>query len=154
METSRKLVQALSLLSLVVAAPVAMAADGQALDRVEVQAAAPALRHDVSRSCPAVQADLQAALARHITRHQIEGSFAVLFELRNNDVVAVRTRYAPREIGLPLRRAVRGLDCQDSASAQQPQRFGFMLDVKLDDGDRDTRTAGVTLRPLVGSDLR
>ena len=153
METSRKLVQALSLLSLVVVAPVAMAADGQALDRVEVQAAS-VLRHDVSRSCPAVQADLQAALGKHITRHQIEGSFAVLFELRNNDVVAVRTRHAPREIGLPLRRAVRALDCQDSASSQTPQRFGFMLDVQLDGDDPGTRTAGVTLRPLVGSDLR
>lgn len=154
METSRKLVQALSLLSLVVV-PVAQAADraGPALDRVEVQAA-PVLRHDVSRSCPTVQADLQAALGRVITRYQMEGSYPVLFELKDNDVVSVRAGRVPREYSLPLRRAIRDLDCQDHASTQKPQRFGFMLDIVMDDGDRPTRVAGVTLRPLVGSDLR
>lgn len=135
METTRKMVQALGLLAMVAAAPAALAAEGsQLLDRVEVQRAA-AYRSDVTRSCPAVQADLQEALERAITKHQIEGSYPVTFEMRNNGVVEVRTPRAPKEYGFLLRRAVKGLDCQDSASMQQAQRFGFLLDIKLDDGD-------------------
>lgn len=133
METTRKMVQALGLLVMVTAAPVALAAEGsQLLDRVEVQRAA-TLRHDVTRSCPAVRADLQEALIRAVTKHQIEGSFPVIFELHNNSIVEVRTPRTPLEYRAPIRRGVRELDCQDSASLQQPQRFGFLLDVKLHD---------------------
>lgn len=152
MEFTRKLAQALGLLTISALGATASASDARYLDPVEVRTAG-ALRHDVQRSCPAVKADLQQALSQRITRHQIEGSFPVLFEMKDSQVVAVRTPRAPVEVGFALRRAIKGLDCQDSASHQQPQRFGFMLDIKLDDGD-GRRTAGssegqmLALRPL------
>ncbi len=152
--TPRKLAQAFGLLLISALGATASARDTGYLDRVEVRTGA-TLRHDVQRSCPAVQAELQQALNRRVTKHQIEGSFPVLFEIKDSQVVAVRTPRVPLEYGFALRRAVKGLDCQDSASHQQPQRFGFMLDIKMDDADAPLRSAGeggqrlaMALRPL------
>lgn len=130
METSRKLVQALGLLSLVVLSPLALAAGGgeQALERVEVQAS-PGLRHDVMRSCPQIATQLQQGLELAITRDQVEGSFPVYFELRGNQVVNAQAKRVPVNFRSTLRRVVKSLDCQDAASRDQPQRFGFVLDV-------------------------
>ena len=151
METSRKLVQALSLLSLVVVAPVALAAGGaeQALERVEVQAT-PGLRHDVTRSCPSIATQLQQGLEVAITREQVEGSFPVYFELRGNQVVDAQAKRVPVRFKPTLRRVVKSLDCQDSASRDQPQRFGFILDINMD--ERQPQGGGqrvaIGLRPL------
>lgn len=106
----------------------ALAQEGAALGRVEVSRGT--LRHDVARSCPAVAATLQEGMDRAVSVHQIEGSYRVEFELSGRNIVSVRTPFAPREYRQALRSAVRSLACQDAAAQQQPQRYGFILDVK------------------------
>ena len=152
MEFTRKLAQALGLLTISALGATASASDARYLDPVEVRTAG-ALRHDVQRSCPAVKVKLNDALHHRITRHQIEGSFPVLFEMKDSQIVAVRASRAPFEYRAALRHAVKGLECQDGASHQEAQRFGFILDITLDDAAaprsaESGRTAVVALRPL------
>lgn len=124
-------------------------AQGEVLSPVEVQPTK--LRTDVQRSCPRVAQQLQEGLELAVTRHLVEGSFPVYFELRGNQVVSSTVKRAPTNFRPTLRRVVKNLDCQDQASADQPQRFGFILDISLEDSSPQRGGAqrmAIALRPL------
>lgn len=121
-----------TLLSLALLGAAATGASAQSLDRVEVMGQR--VRADVSASCPNVAADIVSALAPAVYRLQKEGSYTVSFELSADEVGSVRTAYqAPDEYRRALRQAVRALDCRDAASHQQAQRFGFVVDVRMNE---------------------
>ena len=127
---SRKTLIALALLG-----AAASATQAQTLDRVEVMGQK--VRTDVARSCPTVHEDLVRALAPAVHRVQKEGSYAVSFQLHGQTINDVQTATAtPDEYRRPLRRAVRDLACSDAAAQAQPQRFGFIVDVRLEAAPR------------------
>lgn len=104
----------------------------QTLDRVEVMGHK--VRTDVSRACPSIQDDLVRALAPAVHRVQKEGSYMVSFRLDGEHVGEVQTAMStPDEYRRPLRRAVIDTDCQDAAAQQAPQRFGFIVDVRMEE---------------------
>ena len=140
--------RAIGLLSLVVAGASAQAADPQALDRIEVTGAA---RHDVLSACPALQLDLQEGMEKTISQHQITGSYLVQFSLTGKKVDSLHTPWMPIEYRQRLRSSVRGTDCQDAAATKQPQRFAFIVDIKTNRQDGGTRSAGLSMRPALGT---
>ena len=74
------------------------------------------------------------ALAPAVYRTQKEGSYTVSFQLDGERVSEVQTAFnTPDEYRRPLRRAVLDLACQDAAARQQPQRYGFIVDVRMEE---------------------
>lgn len=113
----------------------AAATQAQTLDRVEVMGHK--VRTDVSRACPSIQHNLVRALAPAVHRAQKEGSYMVSFSLDGERVGEVQTAMStPDEYRRPLRHAVLGTDCQDAAAKQSPQRFGFIVDVRMEESVR------------------
>lgn len=111
-------------------APVwALAAD---LDRVEVTGHS--VRTDVSKACPSIGEELSTHLAPAFTRIDMEGDYRVEFSLQGDKVQGIK---ASGGQGWDTRRAIRHamvrVGCQDSATAAAPQRFAFLLSVRMDD---------------------
>jgi|GEM_PF-897667 len=139
--------RALGLLSLVVAGAGAQAQVPERFDRIEVTGA----RHDVLAACPAMQLNLQEAMGKAVSLHQITGSYLVQFSLKGDRIDSVHTPRIAEEYRRPLRMAVRSADCQDQAAMQQPQRFAFIVDIKMESDAGGTRTASLSLRPAMGA---
>ena len=129
--------------ALLLAAPFtsALAQSSQSLDRVEVQRQA-LPRHDLSAACPRAQQTLEAGMARALSLDMLPGSYRVEFDLAGDRIERVHTPRAPLVYRKALRSALRAMDCQDAAARTSPQRFAFILDVKAEDGGRDTAVAG------------
>lgn len=107
----------------------ALAAD---LDRVEVTGHS--VRTDVTATCPAIGQQLGDNLSQAFSRFDMEGDYRVEFSVQDNRVQSVKTQGGyGRENRLAIRRAMSRVDCQDSASAAAPQRFAFLLSVRMED---------------------
>lgn len=131
-----------TLITLALLGAAATAAQAQTLDRVEVLGQK--VRADVSATCSQLRETLPQMLQPAIWRSGHMGSYTVLFDLKDNTVSDVRMQSMPLEYRRPVAAALRYARCQDAASAQQAQRFGFILDVVP-----ESRMAGAPARLAV-----
>lgn len=121
----------------------------QTLPAVEVQSQRQ--RTEVKQSCPAIAEQLADGLSGAVGRYGMDGDYRVSFTLHNNKIVQA-SALGGHDFGerSSIRRAMRGVDCQDSASSQAPQRFAFILSVRQEEGADGQRQARVG----IDADLR
>jgi hypothetical protein len=125
----------------------ALAAD---LDRVEVTGHA--VRTDVSRTCPGLGEQLADNLANAFSRIDLAGDYRIEFTLQGDKVQATKAVGGAWESRSALRRAMGRVDCQDAATATAPQRFAFLLSVRMeDDGSGQVARFDVKPATLVAS---
>jgi len=100
------------------------------LQRVEISGhkLPEAPRHDVSRVCPSAAQSLQDALAMTAYREGTAATVRMQFRLTGSRIDEVSAATGPSEYRKAARRAVRRLDCIDTASTGgQPQQFSFLI---------------------------
>lgn len=121
------------------------------LPPVEVQSQR--LRTEVRQTCPAIAEQLADGLSAAVGRYGMEGDYRVSFTLQNNKIVQAAAQ-GGFEAGerRAIRAAMRGVDCQDSASGAAPQRFAFILSVRPDEGAEGPRQARIGIG--IDGDLR
>lgn len=124
-------------LGLICALPVtaALAQQAQApsadLQRVEVsgQSLPAPMRFDVSHVCPGVAQALQDKLALTAYREDVTALVRVNFRLTGSKIEEVESGSGPQAYRRAARRAVKSLDCVETASSA-PQNFTFLISFK------------------------
>ena len=114
------------------------------IDRVEVQGKA--LRTDVKATCPSIGESLGERLGSQFGRDLQEGDYRVEFSLQGDQVSEVSAQGGEWSSNRAIRRAMRGVDCQD-AKSQAPHRFAFMLSVRIDDDAGGAPVARFDVKP-------
>ena len=103
-------------------------------------------RYDVSKVCPSAAQSLQEALALTAYREGTVSTVRMQFRLTGNRIEDVSAATGPREYRMAARRAVRKLDCVDTASAsKQPQQFSFLISFNAPVDDSAGRSSRVAL---------
>ena len=143
--TARALLLALPMTLLTATAAFAQSGAASDLQRVEVSGRKlpEVTRLDVRAACPGVDKALLESLEMVSYREGSPGTVRVQFQLKGNEITAVNTKGGPVAYRMPLRRAVRMLDCGDSSDKEQVFSFAVRFNA-VDEQNKNYRVALLT----------